>query len=331
MVSLRGVGLGQGHCSRADGGLNFWPSGWRFRLSAHINMKVNSKVSKVKAGFRLPVSGPASVCLCVCLSELCRRFLARPPRGWRLECWHNRCCLTKPIIISCTAVCPYPLFLLPLHILLHLLRLLLHLRFLQLVCDSAAPTNLYPCMWKTFSFYLNLQLNLLKSWNSSKKYQIFSLPCVASHADSFGLVLPPLQYNGSEWHFICVARSIKKNIKKNINIEMCAESGFDGRHVSLHRSIKQAKKKKPFNYEAHWLMVEAQISRPNEQNLSKLKKLGRKNAPLLKCTRWGLQNKMKTCCRRDVTETQQIRVSVSVVSCCHLSLIVCFYLQESTT
>lgn len=126
MVTLRGVSLGQGHCSRADGDLNLWPSGWRFRLSAHINMKVNSKVSKLSAGFCLPVSGLVSVCLCVCLPELCRRFLARPPRGWRLECWHNRCCLTKPIIICCTAVCPYPLFLLPLlppHILLRLLAI----------------------------------------------------------------------------------------------------------------------------------------------------------------------------------------------------------------
>lgn len=70
------------------------------------------------------------------------RFPAPP--GWRLECCHNRCCLTRPIIICCTAVCPYPLFLLPLiplHILLHLLWLLHHLR--SLCCGSTAPTNIY--------------------------------------------------------------------------------------------------------------------------------------------------------------------------------------------
>lgn len=94
---------------------------------------------------------PSCVWPCFCLSlNSAGGFLARPPPGWRLECWHNRCCLTKPIIICCTAVRPYPLFLLPLHILLHLLRLLRHLCFLQLVSDSAAPSDI------VFKFQLKL-------------------------------------------------------------------------------------------------------------------------------------------------------------------------------
>lgn len=59
MVSLRQASLGQGHRGRQ--GLNLWPSDWHFRRPAHINM--NSKVSKVNAEFRLPVSGLVAVCL----------------------------------------------------------------------------------------------------------------------------------------------------------------------------------------------------------------------------------------------------------------------------
>ncbi len=100
----------------------------RLKVQTLCSHKHEGELQSVQTEHRicLPVSGLVSVCLCVCLPELYRRFLARPPRGWRLECWHNRCCLTKPIIICCTAVCPYPLFLLPLlplHILLRLLTI----------------------------------------------------------------------------------------------------------------------------------------------------------------------------------------------------------------
>lgn len=97
------------------------------------------------------------VCPCFCLSvslndsELCRRFLA--PRGWRLECCHNRCCLTRPIIICYTAVCPYPLFLLPLiplYILLHLLRLFHHIQYISSSRSAVIQLHL-----QTFTFYFN--------------------------------------------------------------------------------------------------------------------------------------------------------------------------------
>lgn len=70
-----------------------------------MHLMFQSKCSSCLYGIR-PMYG--SLCAWRSLNSAGGMQLA-PLWDRRLECWHNRCCLTKPVIMCSAAVCPYQL------------------------------------------------------------------------------------------------------------------------------------------------------------------------------------------------------------------------------